>query len=330
MKKSDRGKENPSMAQTENKSIPESVIDIACVIVSWLILLFLPSEEGFFLYAMIGVSAFLFIVGFFRYMNASDRFNDPKNEIPFAALMTAGGIVMNVCGCRKILSDQGSAGSIMFAALLLIESLVLYGLAFGALKTPGMKWGATIALRIAAVLLVIFGIWYGWMKGFDQSSVIFGVMLLIQAIVFWAMGAGNDPFNREMTERCGVQGMKASPDELQREFAKTKTQLGTPWLAEIKTVPGKAIVYGPTEDHYFVYGCWYPGKFMVLDSDEPIFRNPEEAAGHIVRETANEDGVLLDRENLPEAYAQMFRRFQESGVRKWEIHLSHKPKKKNR
>ena len=326
----DSGKEIPNMSQSEKKSVSESVINIACVAGSWLILLFLPSKDGIILYAMIAVSAFLFSVGFFRFINLSNFSADKNHETLFAIVMAAAGFVMNICGYTKILSDQGSPGSIMLATLLLIESMVFYGIAFSSPETPGIKQKISIGLQAAAVLLALTGIWYTVTKDFSETSVIFGGMLLIQAIIFWAMGQGNDPFNREMTERCGVQGMKASAEKLQREFADIQTQLGTPWLAEIKTVPGKAIVYGPTEDHYFVYGGWYPGKFMVLDSSELIFKDPEAAQQHTVTETANEDGVLLDRENLPEAYAQMFRRYHENGVKKWDINLSHKRKKKKK
>ena len=69
---------------------------------------------------------------------------------------------------------------------------------------------------------------------------------------------------------------------------------------------------------------------MVFSSDGMIFKDPAVSEQHTVTETANAEGVLLDRENLPEAYAQMFRRYHESGVKKWDISLSYKTEKKKR
>ena len=70
-------------------------------------------------------------------------------------------------------------------------------------------------------------------------------------------------------------------------------------------------------DGFCVY-CYYQfGRFYVSGSTSPFFPDPEDAQGHIVREIPDENGILLAKENLPEAYAAMFIRYMESGEAQW-------------
>ena len=111
--------------------------------------------------------------------------------------------------------------------------------------------------------------------------------------------------------------MQIPIEELRQIFAGVDTQLRYPWIGKIETIKEDSIIYGPSEDGFCVY-CYYQfGRFFISGSTNPLFPDPEDAQGHIVREIPDGNGILLAKENLPEAYAAMFIRYVESGEAQW-------------
>ena len=74
---------------------------------------------------------------------------------------------------------------------------------------------------------------------------------------------------------------------------------------------------GKSEDGFVVYGYYLYGRFYVSGSTNPLFPKPEDALEHTVEEVPDRSGLLLAKEDLPKAYAEMFARYEKSGDVQW-------------
>ena len=297
--------------------IKEPVLDIFCIAASYGILFLLPQQVGFLFYLLFGISAFLFCVGFFRLGFAFDAPADPKGELSAGLLCAVAGLVINAAGLYGIWKDQGSGRSIMIATLLLIEALVLYAMAGSGFKTPEGQRLSAVIFRAAAVLLVLSGIAFTIWKHLDAASVIAAAMLLIEGICLWQMGSGSNPFNSLTSEIQTVPGLRTPLGELQEAFSSVETQLGYPRIGKVQTIRQDAIIYGPSENGFYVYGYYLFGRFYVAASTNPLFPDPEDTQRQTVLEVPDSRGVLLSEKELPKAYVRMFTRYAESGKAEW-------------
>lgn len=304
----------------------ERIIDIACLITSNGILFLLPQKIDFWFYLLFGIAAFLFCVGFFRLGFTFNRPAGQKGVIHTGILFIVLGAVVNTLAIYGIYREGGSGRSIIIATLLVIEAVLFFAIAGSGAEAPGTQWKVSVLFRIAAIIIVILGIVLAVKAGFSEKSIIMGTMLLIEAIVLWTMGAGNNPFNTFTSEIQTVPGMQASIEQICRDFSEVETQLGYPWIGKINSIKEDALIYGPLEDGYCIYGYYQFGKFYVSGSEKPMFPNPEDAEGHISAEIPDSTGTLLSMADLPEAYAHMFTTYAETGKTKWTIKFSHKSK----
>ena len=295
----------------------EQFFDILCLVASYGILLLLPGEINVLFYLIYGAATFLFCIGFFRLGFTFDAPADSKAERAVECFYAVYGILINAAGLYGICQDHGSARSIMIATLLLIEALVLFALAGGGSKTPGARRIAVIVFRTAAVLLVIFGIAFCIWKHFSEASVMIATMLLIESICLWKIGSGSNPFNTLTPEIQTVPGLRIPIAQLQQAFAGVETQLGYPRVGKVKTIKQDSIIYGPSEEGFFIYGYYQFGRFYIAGSTNALFPDPEDAQEHAVTEIPDRDGVLLAAEELPKAYAEMFARYAKSGKAQW-------------
>jgi len=237
----------------------EQIFDVICLVASYVILFMIPQKINVFFYLIVGVSAFLFCIGFFR-----------------------------------------------------------LGLSF---DVPASSKKTALKLRGAAALIILFGFVLIILKQFSESSVIAGIMLLIESICLWRMGGSSKSFNEVTPEMQAVPGMKVPIEQLHRDFSDVETQLGYPWIGKVKSIEQDAIIYGPSEDGFVVYGYYLYGRFYVVGSTNFLFPEPEDPQGHLVEEIPDSDGTLLAKDLLPKAYAEMFTRYAESGEAHWRTNI---------
>ena len=305
----------------------ERAIDIGCLALSYGILFFLPGETGFLFWLLFGVSAFLFCIGFFRIGFTFEEPAGRKGIILSGILFVLAGAVMNFTGLYAVYTGRGSGKSIAVATLLLIEALVLYAMAGSKAEAPGTKWTVSFVFRAAAVLMAAAGIVFMIRDHFEESSVFLAVMLIIEAICFWFMGRGVNPFNTMTPELRAVPELRTGIEQLQEEFAGVETQLGCPWIGKVRTLKQDSIIYGPTADGFFIYGYYLFGRFYVAGSANPLFPEAEDAQSHVTEERPDDSGILVDDQLLPEAYAQMFSRYAQSGIKKWSAAIEDRTEK---
>lgn len=233
----------------------EQIFDVICLIASYGILFMMPQTINIFFYLILGLSAFLFCIGFFRLGLSFDR--------PTSSKKTA------------------------------------------------------LKLRVAAALIILFGFVLIVLKHFSESSIIAGIMLLIESICLWRMGGSSKTFNEVTPEMQAVPGMNVPIEQLHKAFSGIETQLGYPWIGKVKSIEQDSIIYGPAKDGFVVYGYYLYGQFYVVGSTNILFPEPEDAQRHLVEEIPDSDGTFLAKDFLPKAYAEMFTRYAEKGEANW-------------
>ena len=308
------------MENSEDKKktvLTERIIDILCLAVSYGILILLPQTSGLFFYLIFGASAFLFCIGFFRLGLTFDELPTARGQLLAGLFFAVFGILINSTGVILIHQEEGSGRSIMIATMLMIEALVLYAMAGSAFQTEIYQRYAAIVFQTAAVLLTVSGVGYMIAQHFSGASVIIATFLLIESICLWGMYKGNNPFNTLNPEIQTVPGLRVPIEQLQQSFSGVQTQLGYPWIGKVKTVKQDAIIYGPSEDGFVVYGYYLYGRFHVAGSTNPLFPEAEDAQGHIVAEVPDSNGNLMNKDELMKAYVNMFARYVENGTTRW-------------
>ncbi len=163
----------------------ERMMDTVCLIASLGLLYLLPHRISILFYLLLGISVFLFCIGFFRLIATIDEPSFPETAYLTGLTFVVGGMAVNACGIYGIYSGRGSGRSIMIATVTLIEALVLYSMAGGLIKSSVVKKVVTIIYRIAAVLLIALGIGLIIQEQFSERTVILGTMLLVEAVCLW-------------------------------------------------------------------------------------------------------------------------------------------------
>ena len=298
----------------------ELTIDILCLLASYGLIFMLPQKLNIFFWIVFGVSAFLFCIGFFRMGAVIDRCKAKKAKRLSGILLIASGIVLNCSGVLAIWKNQSIERGICIATLLLIQAIVMYSAAASRAVTLRLQWIISLIFRITAVPMAIGGIAaivYSIITSVYGTNIAIGVFLIVEGIIFWAIGSGNDPFNSSFSPVRAVPNMNKTVQELCDALAGTETQLGFPWIGKVKAVKEETIIYGPTEEDIFVYGHYHSGRFYIVSGDDISLLDAEQADAHRIAEIPDSKGRCLDAELLPEAYSNMITRYLENGKVIW-------------
>lgn len=303
----------------------ELMTDILCLLASYGLIFILPKKMSILFWSVLGISAFLFCVGFFRMGSVIDRCKAKKVKRCSNILLIASGIVLNCSGVFAIWKTQSIERGICIATLLLIEAIVMYSAAASRAVTLRFQWILSLVFRISAVPMALGGIAAivcSIMTSVSGTNIAIGVFLLVEGIVFWAIGSGNDPFDPSFSPVRAVPNMNKTVQELCDALADTETQLGFPWIGKISATAEETIIYGPTEEDVFVYGHFHFGRFYIVSGDDISLLDAEQAAVHRIAEIPDSKGRCLDAGSLPEAYSNMITRYLENGKIIWSIKIN--------
>lgn len=252
----------------KQQNIAEIAVDILCLAASYGLLFLLPQKADILFWIFFGLAAFLFCIGFFRIGFVLDSAKSKKAVTISGCLLVLCGIILNSAGIIAIWKSHGSERSVAAAILLLIEAIVMYSITASHTESPRSQWIMSLVFRVAAVLLIIGAVICMIADSFSGTAIAAGLLLLIEGIVFWAMGSGNNPFHSASSPIRAVPGMKKTVQELCDALGNTETQLGFPWLGKIRTVKDDTIIYGPSEEGVFVYGYYHFGRFYITFSKD--------------------------------------------------------------
>lgn len=303
----------------------ELTIDLLCLLASYGLIFMLPKKMNILFWIIFGISAFLFCVGFFRMGAVINRCKAKGVKRCSDILLIASGIVLNCSGVLAIWKAKGIERGICIATLLLIEVIIMYSASASRAVTLRFQWIISLIFRITAVPMVIGGIAaivYWIMTSVFGTNIAIGVFLLVEGIVFLAIGSGNDPFNSSFSPVRAVPNMNKTVQELCNALADTETQLGFPWIGKVGTIKEETIIYGPTEKGIFVYGHYHSGRFYIVSGDDISLLDAEQADAHRIAEIPDSNGRSLDAELLPEAYSNMITRYLENGNVIWSLKIN--------
>ena len=172
----------------------ETILSLLMIVASYAILFFLPRGERILGYFLLGVSALLFILGYFRLIAVLPKPEEPAEADFMEIAFTLAAIAMVVIGARIVCIEGGSVRGIIVATLLLIESCVV-----AAYTAEEEEEGISLLhrkrcflLRMAAIGMAVFAVYFVIRKDFSMPSVSVAVMLIIAALVYWPMSAVKD------------------------------------------------------------------------------------------------------------------------------------------
>ena len=163
----------------------ERMMDTVCLIASLGLLYLLPHRISILFYLLLGISVFLFCIGFFRLIATIDEPSFPETAYLTGLTFVVGGMAVNACGVYGVYAGKGTGRSIMIATVTLIEAMVMYAIAGGLAHDSKVKKTVSVLYKIAAALLAAGGVIFAVREHFSERSVILGTMLLIEAVCLW-------------------------------------------------------------------------------------------------------------------------------------------------
>lgn len=143
-----------------------------------------------------------------------DSAKSKKSVTILGCLLVLCGIILNSAGIIAIWESHGSEQSVAAAILLLIEAIVMYSITASHTESPRSQWIMSLVFRVAAVLLIIGAVICMIVDSFSVTAITAGILLLVEGIVIWAMGSGNNPFHSASSPIRAVPGMNKTVQEL--------------------------------------------------------------------------------------------------------------------
>ena len=98
------------------------------LLLSYMLLFYLPEEFGWKGWLIIGISAFLFCIGYYGLLRSLPEPEAPSGALARRLALVTFGVAIFLGGIYYVYSSDGSEKSIAIATLALIESLVICGL----------------------------------------------------------------------------------------------------------------------------------------------------------------------------------------------------------
>ena len=256
-----------------------NILNALALLASYLVLFFLPRELNVTSYVILGISIFLFIVGYCRLNNI---FYDLTKLIGYAAtnsLSVIIGISGMIFGTVYLYSRSMNGKSMVIFFLLMMEGLVIMGTSAGETFSLKIDRSLSVIVRIVALALFISGAIYVCTDIVSKVGTF--VLVGIQSALLWIMGSS-------MTHRERISGLKTPIAELYNKLARKDTPLGLPKLSDFGKYK-ECLVYGPDDKGIIVCGYYKFGQFFIsLESQDN-------------RDIKFEDAGVLDK------YEEMFK-----------------------
>lgn len=98
------------------------------LLLSYMLLYYLPEEFEWKGWVIIGISAFLFCIGYFGLISSLSEPGTPAGALARRLVLVTSGVAIFAGGIYYVYSSDGSEKSIAIATLALIEGLVICGL----------------------------------------------------------------------------------------------------------------------------------------------------------------------------------------------------------
>lgn len=173
----------------------EIVVNGLFLFLAYLVLFLMPRGESFGAYLLVGISAFLFCIGYFRLVQSLPQPVKQREALRREWLFDLIGVCTILFGCWLLYRDGGRVRGILMATLLLIESMVVLGQVIrsaeeeqcAADRMPRRKHEKRrqLVLRAFVVLMVAAAVALLVFRMEARGGVETATLLLISALVLW-------------------------------------------------------------------------------------------------------------------------------------------------
>ncbi|WP_026523861.1 hypothetical protein [Butyrivibrio sp. MB2005] len=264
-------------------------INVLALVLSYVVLFFLPRNLTVTSYVILGISIFLFMIGYFRLQMIYGWFSDHIGYRMTNVLSDIIGMGLMAFGTVYLYISHSNGKGMVVVFLLMMEGLAFMATSAGEVIDLKVDRNMALVMRMFALCLIAFVVFYivtDIEKGLPSA-----VLILIEIVMVLIMSNINAHKER-------IAKMKISVKEFCEKYGQVKTVFGEPRVGEADGHK-ECIIYGPNENGVFVYGYYMLGQFILALGSE----------GN--REVSHEDAEVLDR------YKEMFENYTATGKMKF-------------
>lgn len=176
---------------TKNPDFWDYMIPGGLLLVSYMLIFYLPQELTLKGWIAFGLSVFLFCIGYFGFLDTLPEPGTPTGALIKKLVLVTVATAMFCVGIYYVYMDNGSEKSLAIATLFLIESLVMCGIGSGGNCTglPQQKLLRNFCIALAAGM-AIAGCWFFYREIISETAESRGrieaaTMLWISAAALW-------------------------------------------------------------------------------------------------------------------------------------------------
>ncbi len=213
--------------------------------------------------------------------------------------------------------------------ILLVLSLVLFIAGWSVIAMNFNKPLGRISSVIRKLLLgilgsgmILIGCYAIYKDNLSSRGIFVFTVLLIEGLSLFVSAAGK-AFNALLDGMQIVEGMTDEIETVYTKFKEVDTPFGKPWIGTIKPGDMTCLIYGPTQDGEFLYGCYEMGQFYFGENSSEQFLDKEQCKKHRIQRRISEKDFPLnevyDLEAMlyPVKYKHMFEHYVKTGEAVW-------------
>ena len=157
------------------------------LVLSYLLLYFLPQDESWKFWIVFAVSVVVFCVGYFGFLGTLPEPETQTGSVIRNVILTILGMGLFLFGLHYVYIDNGSTRSLAAATLLLIESMVMCGAVSG---DQGIGKMQGVFFKVLIVGMTLAGIWLFVQEIISETEPGYGrieaaTMLWVAAAAWW-------------------------------------------------------------------------------------------------------------------------------------------------
>ena len=157
------------------------------LVLSYLLLYFLPQDESWKFWIVFAVSVVVFCVGYFGFLGTLPEPETQTGSVIRNVILTVLGMGLFLFGLHYVYIDNGSTRSLAAATLLLIESMVMCGAVSG---DQGIGKMQGVFFKVLIVGMTLAGIWLFVQEIISETETGYGrietaTMLWVAAAAWW-------------------------------------------------------------------------------------------------------------------------------------------------
>ncbi len=135
-----------------------------------------------------------------------------------------------------------------------------------------------ILMKILGALIFLASLYIFYISDGSKLEVLYMILATIVmaagCVIF--ISSSDKTYNDSVSSVKRIKNDKGkSVEDFYHAFKERKSTLGTPWLGQVKLVPGNCLIFGPTENGDFLYFYKFFNHFYLSQSSSFWIKGPE-------------------------------------------------------